>query len=38
MSREAMEYEVYKVLGGKEDDTHMMFTDRYTEYRWKGGR
>ena len=38
MSREAMEYEVYKVLGSKEDDSHMMFKDSYTEYRWKGGR
>ena len=38
MSREAMQYEVYKVLGGKEDNTHMRFKDRYVEHRWKGGR
>ena len=25
-------------LLGEEDDSHMRFTDRYTEYRWKGGR
>ena len=38
ISREAMAYEFQKVLGGKEDDTHMMFKDRYVEHRWKGGR
>ena len=36
MSREAMEYEVYKVLGGKEDDTHMSFKDAYTKRRFTG--
>lgn len=25
-------------LLGEEDDTHMMFKDRYVEHRWKGGR
>lgn len=38
MSRDAMAYEFQKVLGGKEDDTHMSFKDSYTEYRLKGGR